>query len=116
MKGKTIVSDYVTRHEDRADFKHSSGYAKAQSGDNFGAASLASFEARKALDAQRKFVRKYKESKIGTGRFAEIKPKVYKREEDIIRRAPEKESKIDQKRTPGKAPEKDASHPRGFML
>ena len=88
MKGAKVAADYIISHEDREDFKHSSGYAKAQSGDNFGAASIASFEARKAMNDARKFVPGYKRSKIGAAKLAEIKPKVYVREEDIIRREP----------------------------
>ena len=86
MKNTKIAADYVIEHEDRAKFKHSSGYAEAQSGDNFGAASVASFAAREAMNEARKFVPGYKRSKIGAAKLAEIKPKVYVREEDIIRR------------------------------
>lgn len=99
MKGAKVAADYIISHEDRENFKHSSGYAKAQSGDNFGAASIASFETRKALNDARKFVPGYKNSKIGAAKLAEIKPKVYVREEDIIRREP---SKTDAAAKPGK--------------
>ena len=77
-----LASDYVIKHKDRADFKHSSGYAKAQTGNNFGAANIASFEARKAIDNQRQFVHSYKSSVIGRTRNSGGHAKAYVREED----------------------------------
>ena len=61
-----IAADYAARHQDRSDFKHSSGYAKAQNKEGFGATSAASFEARKAIDESRKFVRGYGNSQIAS--------------------------------------------------
>lgn len=106
MKSAKIAADYVIEHEDRASFKHSSGYAEAQSGDNFGAASVVSFEARKAINESRKFVPGYKRSKIGASKLAELKPKKYVREEDIIQREKFKKEK----------PEKDTSKTHKNML
>ena len=80
MKVSKTVTDYAVRHTDRADFKHTSGYAKAQNGENFGAACAASFEARKALNEQRKYVQGYKSSAIGARRYSGLKPAVYKPE------------------------------------
>lgn len=106
MRSAKVAADYVIEHENRADFKHSSGYAKAQSGDNFGAASVASFEARKALNDSRKFVPGYKRSKIGAAKLTGIKPKVYVREEDVIRREEFRKEK----------PDKDTSKTHQNML
>ena len=80
MKISKLVTDYAVKHTDRAEFKHSSGYAKAQSGENFGAASVASFEARKALNDQRKYIHGYKSSAIGARRYSGLKPEVYRPE------------------------------------
>ncbi|MBQ6127894.1 hypothetical protein IJI69_04400 [Candidatus Saccharibacteria bacterium] len=80
MEVSKLVTDYAIKHEDKAEFLHTSGYAKAQSGENIGAASTASFEARKALDDQRKYIKSYKASKIGTARYQGLKPAVYKPE------------------------------------
>ena len=77
MNVMKVAADYAIKHQDRADFKHSSGYAKAQSGDNFGAASVASFEARKAINESRKFVQGYGDSKIGTGRYQGARAKKF---------------------------------------
>ncbi len=86
MKNMKLAADFVIKHDDRTDFMHSSGYAKAQNRESFGAAGAASFEIRKSLDEQRKYVKNYKSSKIGSVRISEIHPKVYRREEDIIKR------------------------------
>lgn len=80
MIKKNLAADFAIRHDDPEDFKHSSQYAKAQSGDNFGSASLVSFEARKALDQSRKYVGGYKSSQIGARRYSGLKPEVYKAE------------------------------------
>lgn len=84
MRSMKLASDYAVKHTDKADFLHSSGYAKVQNGDNFGAAGTASFEARKALNEQRKYVRQYSSSKIGNGRYSGLKPQVYRPEKDSI--------------------------------
>ena len=86
MMKKDLAANFVIRHDNREDFKHSSGYAKVQSGNNFGAASTASFEARKAMEERRKFVRGYKASNVGAARYSGMKPIVYRREEDVIKR------------------------------
>lgn len=86
MKNTNLAAEFAIKHDDREDFKHSSGYAKAQSGDNFGAESVVSFETRKAINESRKYVQGYKKSKIGMTRISEIHPKQYVREEDMIRR------------------------------
>lgn len=77
MEVSKLVTDYAIKHEDKSEFLHSSGYAKAQSGENFGAASTASFEARKALNEQRKYVQGYKNSQIGAARYTGLKPEPY---------------------------------------
>lgn len=55
-----------TRGETRADYLHSSGYAKAQSGSKIGVSSLQSFKDRQILEGNRRYVRSYRESKMGT--------------------------------------------------
>lgn len=60
-----IRAKYGTKNTKKADFLHSSGYAKAQSGKNIGSAtSSASFATRTAIENQRKYVQKYRNSKI----------------------------------------------------
>ena len=81
-----LAADYAVKHQDRSDFMHSSGYAKAQNPESFGAAGAASFEARKALNDARKFVKGYKSSKIGAVRYSGAPAKEYKKEEDNFRR------------------------------
>ncbi len=80
MKSKDLAAEFVIKHDDKADFMHSSGYAKVQNKESFGVAGAASFEARKALDEQRKYVRGYKSSQIGARRYAGLKPETYKPE------------------------------------
>lgn len=55
---------YVMKNDKKQDIFHSSGYAKSQSGANFGAAGADSFEERKNIEEQRKFIRGYRNSKI----------------------------------------------------
>lgn len=43
---------------------HSSGYARTQSGGNLGAAGAEDFATRKTLETQRKYVQKYKNSRL----------------------------------------------------
>lgn len=74
-----IAADYAARHQDRSDFKHSSGYAKAQNREGFGASSVASFEARKAIDESRKFVRGYGSSQIASKLRPGERARVYER-------------------------------------
>ena len=81
-----LAADYAVKHQDRSDFMHSSGYAKAQNPESFGAAGAASFEARKALNDARKFVKGYKSSKIGAVRYSGAVAKEYHREDDNFRR------------------------------
>ncbi len=61
--------DYAIRHDDRKDFFHSSGYANAQSGENFGAASAESYDKRQEIDRNRQFVQKYKSSSIASATY-----------------------------------------------
>ena len=65
------------RVKDKSEVFHSSGYAKAQSGANFGAASNESFSARKTIDENRKFVRKYNNARIMNNTYAFERAKRY---------------------------------------
>ena len=91
MRNKDLAAEFAIKHDSEEDFLHSSGYAKVQNKESFGAAGAASFEARKAMDEQRKYVRGYKNSQIGARRYAGLKPEVYK---------------------PEKTPETDVAHER----
>ena len=48
----------------KGDFIHSSAYAKIQSGDSMGAASMQSFDERQKIELNRQKVRKYNDSKL----------------------------------------------------
>lgn len=58
---------YGIKGTKKADILHSSGYAKEQSGDNVGAAGVASFAARSAVNEQRKYVREYRNARLLQG-------------------------------------------------
>lgn len=63
-----IRSKYGMKRTKKADFLHSSGYAKEQSGDNIGSAGKqVSFATRSAMEEQRKYVRKYRNAKLLQG-------------------------------------------------
>lgn len=81
-----IAADYAAKHHDRSDFMHSSGYAQVQNPDTFGAAGAASFEARKAMEESRKYMRGYKASKIGAVRYSGAVAKEYRKEDDNFRK------------------------------
>lgn len=61
-----IVIDYANKNLKKEEVFHSSSYAQAQSGGEFGAAGGegASFAARRALDEQRKYIQGYRNAKI----------------------------------------------------
>ena len=52
------------KNDQKEDIFHSSGYAKAQSGDSFGAASSITFDARKRLNDNREHIQGYDKSQI----------------------------------------------------
>ena len=64
MLGAKIISNHLVKSDKKADFLHSSGYAKVQNSQGFGAVSADDFATRKTLDSQRKYVQKYKNSRI----------------------------------------------------
>lgn len=68
---------YSLKNTKKADFLHSSGYAKAQNGNKIGASDQASFEARQAIENHRKYVRKYHNSKLLQGVRGFEKAKTY---------------------------------------
>lgn len=57
------INDFLQKGQ-RDGMFHSSGYGVAQSGDGMGAAALASFEARKALEAKRKYIGGYSRAQL----------------------------------------------------
>ena len=59
------------------DAMHSSGYAVAQNGGNFGAVDTTTFAERKKIEEQRKFIQGYRNSKIATGIKGMPKAKTY---------------------------------------
>lgn len=61
-----LLLKYAMKNDKKEDIFHSSGYAKSQSGSNFGAAggSGETFSARRDIDAERKFIQGYKNSRI----------------------------------------------------
>ena len=72
-----IRAKYGMKGTKKADFLHSSGYAKEQSGDNIGSASTATFATRNAIEEQRKFVQEYRNAKILQGIRGYEKAKSY---------------------------------------
>lgn len=57
-------------HEERKNVFHSSAYAKAQSGEVIGAASIESFDERQKIEQNRKIIRGYNDSRVATQRYA----------------------------------------------
>ena len=106
MSNMKLAADFAIKHDDKADFMHTSGYAKAQNRESFGAAGAASFEARKAMDEQRKYIKSYKRSAIATTRFSQIHPKPYAPEKttqaNSANKAPHKP--VQSQRVPGVLP------------
>ena len=56
-------------NEEKQDIVHSSAYGKAQSAENIGTASVESFAARKAMEASRQAIQKYRDSEVVGGAF-----------------------------------------------
>jgi hypothetical protein len=56
-------------NEEKQDIVHSSVYGKAQSAENIGTALAESFAARKAMEASRQAIQKYKDSEVVGGAF-----------------------------------------------
>lgn len=56
-------------NEEKQDIVHSSAYGKAQSAENIGTASVESFAVRKAMEASRQAIQKYKDSEVVGGAF-----------------------------------------------
>ena len=57
------INDILQKNQ-RNQMFHSSGYGVAQSGESMGAADLASFAARQAMEAKRQYIRGYRDSKL----------------------------------------------------
>lgn len=60
-----LFSRFVIK-DNKGDFLHSSGYAKAQNGSSMGAASTQSFEDRMKMEKNRRKIRGYNDSRIMT--------------------------------------------------
>jgi hypothetical protein len=59
-----LVLKYVMRDEGKKDIYHTSGYAKMHGGDNMGAVSAETFAQRRAVEAGRKYVQGYRNSRV----------------------------------------------------
>lgn len=64
MVDKLKLTNRLMNVRDKSKVFHTSGYAAAQSGAGFGAASTESFSERRAVDENRKFVQRYNNSRI----------------------------------------------------
>ena len=64
MVDKLKLTNRLMNVRDKSKVFHSSGYATAQNGKNFGAASSETFTKRQTVDENRKFVRKYNNARI----------------------------------------------------
>lgn len=66
-----LVRNFATKNDKKEEFFHSSSYGMAQNAGNIGTASTGlTMEERKAIEAKRKFVQKYNNSKIFESTFA----------------------------------------------
>lgn len=72
MLRKNPMLKYISKPK-RAEVFHSSGYARVQSGENFGAVDQTSFEQRQKIERERGLVRKYGESRLMTGGMGSIR-------------------------------------------
>lgn len=59
-----LLLKYAMKNDKKEEIFHSSGYARAQAGANFGAAGGESMDVRNKIDEQRKYVQGYKNSRI----------------------------------------------------
>ena len=61
-----LLLKYAMKNDKKEEIFHSSGYARAQAGANFGAAggSTESFSERKSIETDRKYIQGYKDSRI----------------------------------------------------
>ena len=64
MLSAKIITKHLMKNDRKADILHSSGYARVQNGQGLGAAGADDFATRKTLDSQRKYIQKYKNSRI----------------------------------------------------
>ena len=65
-----LVREFATKNAKKDEFFHSSSYGTAQNAGNIGTASTGlTMEERKAIEAKRKFVQKYNNSKIFSSTF-----------------------------------------------
>ncbi|MBR5408926.1 hypothetical protein IK112_03245 [Candidatus Saccharibacteria bacterium] len=64
VRSDTALLKYVMRHDNKSDMLHSSGYAKAQSGESFGAAGGSTFSERQNIEEKRRYIQGYRNSKI----------------------------------------------------
>lgn len=59
-----LLLKYAMKNDKKEEIFHSSGYARAQAGDNFGAAGGETFDARRDIETDRKYIQGYKNSRI----------------------------------------------------
>ena len=82
--------------DDKKDVFHSSGYAKAQSGETIGAASTESFRVRVNVNQNRQIVRGYRDSKIMMDANKNApKPKAYVPEQEKMRLSDRTDARMD---------------------
>lgn len=67
---KDLAAEYAVDHDKKGEIVHSSGYAIAQSGEVIGVSSAQSFAERRAIDANRRNIRKYSDSRIASQAMA----------------------------------------------
>lgn len=76
MANKNPLLKYMMKTQ-TPEVLHSSGYAKAQNKDSFGAASTETFTERQRIEEQRKFVRGYRNSRLATSATSGYRAKAY---------------------------------------
>lgn len=82
MANDKIVRDYAMKNDKKSEIFHSSGIAAAGSGEQIGAGAegVADLATRQALEAQRQFAGRYRETSLGQSLNPTRKAKVYRGE------------------------------------
>lgn len=76
MRNGNGLLKYLVRGQKQSEMLHSSGYARAQSGDEIGAAASAeSFAKRRAIEERRKFVQGFRNARIAQSRNINLRAK-----------------------------------------
>ena len=72
MADKAKLTRRMMGKQNKREIFHTSGYAQAQSGENFGAAGTESFGARQSIEDRRKFVRGYNNARLVQGAYGGV--------------------------------------------